>query len=133
FEGEVLTYAELDSYANRIARALVRRGAGPDVLVAILLEKSPRLFAALLGVLKAGSAYVPLDPKFPIERIEDILDDSRAILVISECALAHSFAGATAPPVLRLDQDAEAIAAESCEPFRAADAGLTLAHLCYVI
>ncbi|MEO5729664.1 MAG: condensation domain-containing protein, partial [Byssovorax sp.] len=69
FEGMSLTYRELDQRSNQLARALQKRGVGPEVLVGVCLERSIELVIALYGVLKAGGAYVPLDPEYPKERL----------------------------------------------------------------
>ena len=74
--GETLTYAELDARANRIAHMLHGRGIGPGALVGLYFEKSCLVFAALLGVLKAGAGYVPIDPKTPAERIQSIVGEA---------------------------------------------------------
>ncbi|MEW1656697.1 amino acid adenylation domain-containing protein [Streptomyces sp. NPDC093707] len=80
--GETLTYAELDEQANRVARALRAQGVGPDDRVAVMMERGPRLLVALLGTLKSGGAYVPVDPDYPAERVRLLLEDSRAKVVI---------------------------------------------------
>ncbi|MEU7134900.1 amino acid adenylation domain-containing protein [Streptomyces sp. NPDC046261] len=80
--GESLTYAELDERANRVARALRAEGVGPDDRVAVMMERGPRLLVALLGVLKSGGAYVPVDRGYPAERVRFLLEDSRAKVVI---------------------------------------------------
>ncbi|MFD5516989.1 amino acid adenylation domain-containing protein [Streptomyces sp. NPDC127066] len=80
--GETLTYAELDEQANRVARALRAEGIGPDDRVAVMMERGPRLPVALLGILKSGGAYVPVDPGYPAERVDFLLRDSRAKAVI---------------------------------------------------
>ncbi|MEU6539777.1 amino acid adenylation domain-containing protein [Streptomyces sp. NPDC047000] len=80
--GETLTYARLDEDANRVARALRAEGVGPDDRVAVLTRPGPRLPAVLLGVLKSGGAYVPVDPGHPAERVAFLLRDSRAKVVI---------------------------------------------------
>jgi hypothetical protein len=72
---EQLTYRELDERAERLARELQRSGFGPELLVAVLLDRSVELVVVLLGILKAGAAYVPLDPSYPQQRIDDILRD----------------------------------------------------------
>jgi amino acid adenylation domain-containing protein len=77
-----LTYAELNARANQIARNLRAEGVCPDDRVAVLLERGPELPIALLGVLKAGCAYVPVDPAYPEERIRFLLEDSGAKLVL---------------------------------------------------
>ncbi|MFE0040226.1 amino acid adenylation domain-containing protein [Streptomyces sp. NPDC059015] len=80
--GEALTYAELDERANRVARALRAEGIGPDDRVAVMMERGPRLPVALLGILKSGGAYVPVDPGHPADRVGFLLRDSRAKVVI---------------------------------------------------
>ena len=78
FEGEGLTYRELDRRAGALARRLRRLGVGPESLVAVAAERSLELVVALLGVLKAGAAYVPIDPSYPAERLSYMLEDSQA-------------------------------------------------------
>ncbi len=85
---ERVTYRELRRQASRLAQRLRAAGVGPEVPVAILLPRAPRLVAALLGTLAAGGAYVPLDPAYPRERLAAILDDSAAPVVVTDAALA---------------------------------------------
>ena len=92
--GTILSYGELDRLANRFAHYFRSQGLGPGQLVALHLEKSTALFAALLGVLKAGAGYVPLDPKFPADRIGTIIEDGAIALVVTQAALAGASAGA---------------------------------------
>ncbi|HEY2292939.1 MAG TPA: amino acid adenylation domain-containing protein, partial [Thermoanaerobaculia bacterium] len=82
-DGERLTYAELDARANRIARHLQARGVRPGDRVALLLERSAEMVAAILGVLKAGAAYVPIDPNYPAERVAFLRADSGAALLLA--------------------------------------------------
>jgi amino acid adenylation domain-containing protein len=82
--GVQLSYAELDRQANRIANAVRARGALPGQYVGICLSRSPTLVAALLAAAKAGVPYVPLDPDYPRERLDFMLDDTHAALVITE-------------------------------------------------
>ena len=84
FAGETLTYEELDRDANRIANYLISKGVGPDGLVGIYLKKSPRLYAVILGILKAGGGYVPIDPRAPLERIRAIAEDGKLHSIITE-------------------------------------------------
>ncbi|HSF41084.1 MAG TPA: amino acid adenylation domain-containing protein, partial [Thermoanaerobaculia bacterium] len=84
FEGETLTYAELNARANRLAHSLRARGVGPEALVGLRFERSVPMVLAVLAVLKAGGAYVPLDPSHPAERLAWVLEDSRAALVLTE-------------------------------------------------
>lgn len=86
---EQLTYSELDASAERLARELQQSGVGPESLVAVLLDRSVELIVVLLGILKAGAAYVPLDPSYPQERIDDILKDSQSRLFITRRSLAQ--------------------------------------------
>ena len=79
-----LSYAELNRKANQLARALQKRGVGPDVLVAICMRRSVNSMLAVLGVLKAGGAYVPIDPAFPEARIAFMLADSGAAVVLTD-------------------------------------------------
>ncbi|MFE5096524.1 non-ribosomal peptide synthase/polyketide synthase, partial [Streptomyces sp. NPDC056638] len=79
-----LTYAELDARANRLAHALIACGAGPERLVAVALPRSAELVVAILAVLKAGAACVPVDPEYPAARIGYMLDDARPVLVVTD-------------------------------------------------
>ena len=101
-----LTYGELDAMANRLAASLRDRGAARDVLVDVLVDRSVEFVVALLAVLKAGAAYLPLDPSYPDARLADMLDDSRAPLVVTTSALAGRLTD-PGPVVLRLDRDVD--------------------------
>ncbi|MCX5400296.1 non-ribosomal peptide synthetase [Streptomyces sp. NBC_00102] len=101
FDGEHLTYAELDARANRLARLLAERGAGPDRLVAVALPRSTALVVTLLAVLKAGAAYLPVDPDYPADRIAYMLEDAAPVLLVTAGDLAARLPGDT--PVLPLD------------------------------
>ncbi|MGW6213146.1 amino acid adenylation domain-containing protein, partial [Streptomyces sp. NPDC055109] len=90
--GQVLTYRALDEQANRLARHLGERGVGPGALVAVCLDHGPDLVCALLGVLKSGAAYVPLDPSYPAERLRYMVGDSAAPVVITQSGHAALFA-----------------------------------------
>ncbi|WP_235921224.1 AMP-binding protein [Lentzea tibetensis] len=81
--GGRLTFAELDARANRLARLLIRRGAGPEGIVAVALPRSVDIVVAELAVLKAGAAFLPIDPDYPADRITFMLDDARPVLVIT--------------------------------------------------
>jgi non-ribosomal peptide synthetase component F len=86
-EQEMLTYAQLNVRANRIAHWLQERGVKPDKLVGMCVERSLDAVTALLGILKAGGAYVPLDPAFPRERLAQILEDSQPEVMITQPAM----------------------------------------------
>lgn len=82
FEKDKLTYRELNKKANRLAWALRERGVQPDSIVAVLADESLEMFIGILGVLKAGGAYLPIDPSYPKDRIEFMLNDSKAKLLL---------------------------------------------------
>jgi amino acid adenylation domain-containing protein len=111
---ERLTYGQLNARANLIARYLQRHGVGPEVLVALCLERSADMLAAILGILKAGGAYVPLDPAYPKERLHSILADAQASIVLTQQALANILPK-TSAEVIRLDADWPNIATESLD------------------
>ncbi|HSF38969.1 MAG TPA: non-ribosomal peptide synthase/polyketide synthase [Thermoanaerobaculia bacterium] len=106
--GEVLTYAELDRRAERLAQRLARLGVGPEILVGICAGRSPALLVALLAVLKAGGAYVPLDPTHPPERLGHILEDSGARVLLTERALLGGLPPHPATAVLLDEEEGEA-------------------------
>ncbi len=103
---EVVSYGELDERSGRLARALRRRGVGPEIPVGVCLERGPGLLVALLGVLRAGGAFVPLDPAHPAERIGHVLRDSAVPLVVTEESLRERLAEHPAE-LLLLDGSAE--------------------------
>jgi len=83
FDGQTITYAELNARANRVARRLQKLGAGPDVLIGVFLERSFEMVVALLAVLKAGAAYVPIDPEYPSDRIAFMISDSNCPVLLT--------------------------------------------------
>lgn len=133
FAGETLTYDELDQAANRIANFLVAKGVGPDALVGIFLKKSPRLYASILGILKAGGGYVPIDPRSPLERIQSISEDANLRFIITEDALAEQIEGKLETPLLRLDTERSVLAAQPSERVHRIDAEIGNKSLSYVI
>ncbi|STZ74091.1 non-ribosomal peptide synthetase PstA [Mycolicibacterium fortuitum] len=93
FRGSNITYGELDQSANRLAHLLVERGVGPGQRVALLFPRSVEAVVAILGVLKTGAAYVPIDPSVPDARIEFVLSDSAPVAAISIADQMHRLSG----------------------------------------
>jgi amino acid adenylation domain-containing protein len=130
FEGEQLTYKELDQRANQLARYLQSIGVGPETLVGIFVERSLEMVVGLYGILKAGGAYVPLDPAYPAERIAYMLEEADVPVLLTQAKLRDRL-----PPhkaqVVCLDTDwNNLMASQSTEkPFCKA----TLENLAYTI
>jgi amino acid adenylation domain-containing protein len=127
-----LTYAELNSRANRLARYLRRLGVGPDRTVGICLPRSFEMVVALLGTLKAGGAYVPLDPSYPAERLRFMLSDVAPTVLLTQRDVAPALTG-LGVQVLMLDESALELAALSEENLRRGELGSTSQDLVYVI
>ncbi|WP_215543874.1 non-ribosomal peptide synthetase [Amycolatopsis sp. CA-230715] len=100
-----LTYRELNLRANRLARMLIARGAGPERVVALALPRTADLVVAVLAVLKSGAAYLPVDPDHPAARVAYLLDDADPVLVLTVAELAPAIPGA-GTPVLAVDDAA---------------------------
>jgi amino acid adenylation domain-containing protein len=83
-----LRYAELNTRINRLARRLIAHGVGPDSLVAVAMPKSRELIVSIMAVLKAGGAYLPLDPEYPAERLSFMLSDARPVLLLRSSSVA---------------------------------------------
>ncbi|MCP4702087.1 MAG: amino acid adenylation domain-containing protein, partial [Gammaproteobacteria bacterium] len=91
FEQRQLTYRTLNVRANQLAHYLRTLAAGPEVLIALCAERSPEMLIALLGILKAGSAYIPLDPAYPEDRLAFMLEDAQAPVLLTQESLAGKF------------------------------------------
>ncbi len=129
FNDQQLTYAQLNARANQLAHHLQSLGVGPDVPVAICVERCPEMVVGLLGILKAGGAYVPLDPAYPKERLAFMLEDTRAPVLLTQARIAASMPAHRAH-VLCLDSGWGAIGRESeGNPVSRSTAG----NLAYVI
>ena len=115
FEGEHLTYGQLNERANRLAHHLMKVGVPAGALVAICVERSLEMVVGLIGILKAGAAYVPLDPGFPRQRLDFMLEDSRASVLVTTTRLAGKFAESNVRVVRLEDLDAR-IASEARNP-----------------
>ncbi|AKJ30063.1 non-ribosomal peptide synthetase [Caldimonas brevitalea] len=131
FEGERLSYAELNARANQLARHLRTFGVGPDTLVALCVERSLEMVVGVLGILKAGGAYVPLDPAYPSERLQFMLDDAAPRVLVTQQRLRGGLR--TQAPVVALDADWPAIFDQDDADLEPAAIGLQPHHLAYVI
>src|SRR5580700_369167 len=96
-ENDEISYRQLESRANQLARLLVAEGAGPEDCIALLFDRSSELIVALLATLKAGSAYLPLDPAVPSARISALLVDACPRLVLTTTALATRLSASGLP------------------------------------
>ena len=132
FEGEGLSYGELNRRANRVAHYLREQGVGPDMVVGLCVERSLEMVVGMVGVLKAGGAYVPLEPGYPAERLEYMVADSGPAVVLTQAGVAERLGKITVPK-LRLDQDGQQLEGYSAENVGREESGLKPEHLAYVI
>ncbi|PKA73027.1 arthrofactin-type cyclic lipopeptide synthetase B [Pseudomonas baetica] len=128
FEGRTVSYGELNRRANQVAHQLLARGIRPDDRVAICVERGPQMIIGLLGVLKAGAGYVPIDPAYPLERIAYTLEDSAPVALLIQ---AQTVDRVGAPDVPIIDLDGEQLQAELTSNPQIPE--LTPSHLAYVI
>ncbi|MGH3799015.1 MAG: amino acid adenylation domain-containing protein, partial [Pseudonocardiaceae bacterium] len=137
FEGGVVSFAELDARANRLARLLIAHGAGPERIVALALGRSVDMVVAQLAVVKAGAAFVPIDPGYPRQRIAFMLADARPVLMLTLAEVAAELPALAEGSVLVLDDPATVAAAAvlpDCAPTDAdRESALLVAHPAYVI
>ncbi|MET9081689.1 AMP-binding protein [Streptomyces sp. NPDC004237] len=134
-----LTYEELHERANRLARLLLARGAGPESVVGLLLPRRARTLVAMLAVLKAGAAYLPLDPGYPAERLRFMIDDAQPVCVLTDTATGSLLGDAVhrSTTTVRLDDPAITGELEHFPPTAPSDADrpgpLRPSHPAYVI
>ncbi|WP_247539250.1 non-ribosomal peptide synthetase, partial [Ralstonia pseudosolanacearum] len=126
-EGQQVSYAELNARANRVAHALRRLGVGLDARVGLCVERSVELVVGLLGILKAGGGYVPLDPSYPQDRLAYMLEDSAPVAVLAQSNTREQL-GVLSVPVLDLEGSLEGEAEHDPQI-----EGLEPHHLAYVI
>ena len=129
FEDERLTYRQLNQHANQLARHLQNSGVGAESVVGVYLQRSQWVVVAMLAVLKAGGAYLPLDTSSPAKRLGSMLDDARPLVLLTEAHLAGDLAKHGAQ-VVRLDEDWQTISLESEENL---SSKVLPDHLAYVI
>jgi amino acid adenylation domain-containing protein len=132
FERQRLTYAELNARANQLAHYLRAHSIGPDKLVAVCLERSVEMVIGLLGVLKSGGAYIPLDPGYPVDRLAYMLKDSAPRLLLTQEHLKGSVP-TTEALVIALDADRGILDRYDIENLDSNSIGLTARNLAYVI
>ncbi|MBZ5526060.1 MAG: amino acid adenylation domain-containing protein, partial [Acidobacteriia bacterium] len=130
FEGQRMSYAELNRRANQLAQYIRKMGVGPEVKVGICMHRSPRMIVALLSVLKASGAYVPLDAEYPPERLQFMMEDSEAAVLLTESGMSAKLPPTSARRVL-LDHDWEVIAGESNENLPVTQHDDNLAYVIY--
>jgi len=126
---QTLSYRELDRRSTQLARHLVELGVGPDVLVGVCLERSAEMVVAFLGILKAGGAYVPLDPAHPRDRIQYVLEDAGAPVLLTQLSLESTLV--TGARKVCLDRDAGLMARMDTAPLTARHDPKTLAYVIY--
>ncbi|HEX9936446.1 MAG TPA: amino acid adenylation domain-containing protein [Longimicrobium sp.] len=134
FEGERVTYAELNARANRLAHHLRALGVGPDVRVGICVERSVEMVVGLLGILKAGGAYVPLDSSYPVDRLRFMLEDSAPAVLLThppQAATAAALSAGSAIPVLDLTGDEGWADQPETNPSREGVGPRNLAHVLF--
>ncbi|WNG58277.1 amino acid adenylation domain-containing protein [Archangium gephyra] len=129
FEGQRLTYRELDRRANQLAHALRERGVGPETRVGLCVERSLEMAVGLLGILKAGGAYVPLDPGYPPARLAFMLEDSAPAVLLTQRLLLERLEP-KGTPVLCLDSEGPELSRQRED---APDAGAHPGNAAYVI
>ncbi|MDB6121027.1 MAG: hypothetical protein JWQ71_20, partial [Pedosphaera sp.] len=120
FEGQSITYGDLNSRSNHLAARLRELGVGPEVLVGICVERSFEMLVGLLGILKAGGAYVPMDPSYPSERLEFLLRDAEPMVLLTQEKLLPSLPRHPAQ-VLCLDALPPGAGAENLQPLNSPD------------
>ncbi|MEV8633630.1 amino acid adenylation domain-containing protein [Streptosporangium sp. NPDC051023] len=136
-EGGTTSYAELNEQANRLARYLLERGVGPEDHVALALVRSERMLVALLAVLKAGAAYLPIAPGTPADRIAFMLDETRPLVLVTDTRTTDAVAGSRAIQRVVLDEETTVadVAGRSAENLRPSDlrAPVTAETVAYLI
>lgn len=130
--GHTLTYAELEALSGHLAQRLRRHGAKPNAVIAVCADRSARLPAYVLGVLRSGSAYLPLDPALPTERLRFMLKDAGALAVVVDASTAHLLDDGTAPCAVISAQDIPITGAVPAEdPDEARPQASDLAYIIY--
>ncbi|QMS92207.1 amino acid adenylation domain-containing protein [Nostoc edaphicum CCNP1411] len=132
FEEHSLSYAELNAKANQMANYLQKLGIQPEARIGVYLERSPQLLIALLGILKTGAAYIPLDPSYPAERLRFMIEDAEIALLVTESSLEEDAGNYFLPnyEIICIDTDWSAIAQQI---IKNPECQVNLANLAYLI
>ena len=130
FEQTQLTYKELNERSNQLARLLIKQGVEKETLIPICIYRSVEMLVGILGILKAGAAYVPLEPGYPEERIRFMLEDSKATIVLTNSETAPKIIACTAVPCILLDSEWATI---GNEPVHNLDVIIEPKQLAYII
>ncbi len=130
FHGQTLTYADLNTRANRLAHHLKALGVGPEVMVGLCVERGIEMVVGLLAILKAGGAYLPLDPGFPPTRVAFMLADAAVPVLVTQATLVGRFE-TNGAEIVCLDIDAEALELRSAENVKESASADHLAYAIY--
>lgn len=132
YEAQSLTYAGINTRANQLARYLKNKGVAPNQIVGICLDRSPEMVVGLLGILKTGAAYMPMDPNYPVERLRYLLDDASPPVVLTHSKL-HAVVPVTKAEIVALDLEAQQIAGHFVDNLPPAELGIPARNAAYVI
>ncbi|MGZ6505388.1 MAG: non-ribosomal peptide synthetase, partial [Tumebacillaceae bacterium] len=130
FEEQELTYRELNEQANRLAHYLQKQHVGPEVLVGVCMERSLEMVISLYGILKAGGAFVPIDPSYPSDRLSYLLEDSQIQVLLTQEKWVDTLPNVSSVSIICLDLAEELLADESTENLPTA---ATVEHAAYMI
>lgn len=130
FENQSLTYEELERLSNQLAHFLSAKGVGPESLVGLCVERSIEMVVGLLGILKAGAAYVPLDPAYPADRIKYVLEDAGVEILLTQKSLLQSLPPNSAR-IFCLDRDNKLFQHEESAPVVSKATSENLAYVIY--
>ena len=131
FRTQNLSYRELNRRANLLAHKLVRLGVGPETLVGLCAERSPDVIVAMIGILKAGAAYVPLDPSYPAERLDFMIADTNAPLMLLQKSLAPSIPSNRNIATMILGEDSTSDSRADRENPQSSTSATSLAYVMY--
>lgn len=104
-ENEHLTYGDLNRYSNQLANFFVDKGVGPETKVGLYMDRCPEIFMVILGVIKAGGIYLPIDTEYPEKRVNHILSDSRTNILITQSSIVNDIVSETFPNIFRMNID----------------------------